>query len=118
MRLGLLAYFFGKLEKEKIRTKAEIKRAKKRASQLPKAYNYYCPQCLFQTNRYSKFCPRCKRGRLKRVKVEIKKSKIEFKEEIEKAYEYYCPHCIFQTNKHYKICPKCGRSRLEKVIQA
>jgi hypothetical protein len=43
------------------------KRSETQASTLPKKFNYYCNSCLFQTNEYSKKCPKCGSGTLERV---------------------------------------------------
>ena len=43
------------------------KRSERRAQTLPKEFSYYCSSCLFQTNEYSKKCPKCKSGNLERV---------------------------------------------------
>jgi hypothetical protein len=43
------------------------KHSEKQAQSLPKIYSYYCNSCLFQTNNYSKRCPKCRMGNLENV---------------------------------------------------
>jgi lipopolysaccharide biosynthesis regulator YciM len=63
---------------EKYRAKQEAKSAKNKAHNLPKVFEYYCPHCLFQTNEYTKLCPKCRSHRL--VKTEnTSKNKVVFK---------------------------------------
>ena len=53
---------------QKLKTERELaKRSKKQARTLPKIYSYYCNSCLFQTNNYSKKCPKCRMGNLENV---------------------------------------------------
>ena len=42
--------------------------AKKKAENLSKEYDYYCPRCLFQSNKKKKICPKCSSGSLERCK--------------------------------------------------
>ena len=50
---------------DEVQSKAD--KANIKAKNLPKAFNYYCPKCLLQTNKYSKRCPSCKYGTLKTI---------------------------------------------------
>lgn len=34
----------------------------------PKAFNYYCSACLYQTNKFNKICPKCREGRLMKTR--------------------------------------------------
>ena len=54
--------------KEYYECKEEINRAKIKAENLPKEYNYYCPFCLFQTNEKYKTCPKCAKSKLHECK--------------------------------------------------
>jgi RNA polymerase subunit RPABC4/transcription elongation factor Spt4 len=102
-----------KLAAEKARAKQEAEEAKKKADSLPKEFNYYCSNCLYQTNEYTKMCPQCKRHRLERTDGagEI----VEKKEKPSETFEFYCPHCLYQTNEYKKICPVCARQRMVKA---
>lgn len=52
------------------REKEDIKKDSERIiTSTYKQFNYYCPHCLFQTNDYNKFCPKCRRGRLVEIKI-------------------------------------------------
>jgi hypothetical protein len=64
---GVTAYWATDISQKKARAKAKAKAAEKKAKNLPKVYNYYCPHCLFQTNDYSKKCPECQSSKLIRT---------------------------------------------------
>lgn len=74
MRLALLAYLYRRIAGSKYRAKQEVKEAERRAKNIPKEFDYYCPHCLLQTNGYSKICPQCRSKRLeKTTEIEFKK---------------------------------------------
>ena len=52
------------LFKEKLDTQRAADDAKDKAERGQKRFKYFCPHCLYQTNEYSKVCPKCRRGRL------------------------------------------------------
>ena len=63
---GTSAYY-NRLLKEKLDANRAADRAKSKADRVQKKYKYFCPHCLFQTNEYSKICPKCRRGRLEKT---------------------------------------------------
>lgn len=63
------------LAAEKERAKQEARIAERRASKLPKVFDFYCPHCLFQTNDYMKICPECRSHRLERTENKAKKDR-------------------------------------------
>jgi len=67
MGTGITAYWAGKLVANKHRVKEKAKRAKRKANNLPKVFDYYCPHCLFQTIEYMKICPQCRSHRLEKT---------------------------------------------------
>jgi lipopolysaccharide biosynthesis regulator YciM len=79
MGTGTTAYWVGKVAADKHRAKEEAKRAKRKAKNLPKVFDYYCPHCLFQTNEYKKICPQCRNRRLEKTTNE--KARNRFKKD-------------------------------------
>jgi lipopolysaccharide biosynthesis regulator YciM len=51
-----------KMEEDSVKTKYQ-----QEIDNLPKKYDYLCKTCLFQTNTFSKICPKCNKGRLSRT---------------------------------------------------
>lgn len=54
------------------RNRAEIKRLQKAANEAKaaakrtrKVYSYFCPSCLYQTNKFQQSCPKCKGSELR-----------------------------------------------------
>jgi len=48
--------------------KAEIKSKKLETLYLVKPFDFYCPECLFQTNDKFKICPKCNKSELLKLK--------------------------------------------------
>jgi RNA polymerase subunit RPABC4/transcription elongation factor Spt4 len=97
----------------KAKAKQEAEEAKRKSENLPKKYKYYCPNCLYQTNEYSKLCPECRQGRLE---LTTGREEIKTPEELPpEEYEYYCKFCFNQTNEYEKFCPECRKGSLERT---
>ena len=68
---GIILYFsyrsYSRHHQEMIDDQKQVNKAEKRAKTLPKKYSYYCTACLFQTNKISTKCPKCKIGNLENV---------------------------------------------------
>jgi hypothetical protein len=66
--MGLtIALWWPKLALEIDKAQIDADEAKRKAENIPKKYNYLCVNCLFQTNEYTKICPRCERQELTHV---------------------------------------------------
>lgn len=74
MGTGTSAHFAGKIAAQKHRAKTDAKEAEKTAKNLNKEFDYYCPHCLYQTNEYTKLCPRCRSKRLEKTYTDNKES--------------------------------------------
>lgn len=55
-----------KYETEKMKESTKEQYDKELKNQ-PKKFDYYCPSCLFQTDTYSKICPKCNKGKLQQT---------------------------------------------------
>jgi rubredoxin len=65
--------------REKNRARQEARKAEKKAKNLPKVFDFYCPHCLFQTNEFTKICPECRSHRLERTQKKGNRKKKELK---------------------------------------
>jgi hypothetical protein len=66
--ISVISYFYGKKYNEKYEElERKKKKAEEKASKFQKKYSYYCPGCLFQTNKNLDLCPSCKENKLESV---------------------------------------------------
>ena len=64
-------FFTRKNQREDDKLARELKQIEDKIKNIPRTFRYYCSHCGYQTNKHSKLCPKCRKGRF--VETELAK---------------------------------------------